>query len=644
MAFFARPQSSSAVKIVNPNTQDELRPQSRKDSVQRQCRNIMIYGSCKYQDKGCTYYHPPSPDMPKTIPRSESGSLTAQAVNAPVFVPKAATTPVPVPQTTSPPPLSASRPLPRSPTLQTDYQDFQPQDTYDNYPYSGDLSIDSLANQMADLDSQFYDVGGVDVSYYSGPPDLYIREPCTCLNYHLYTNTIPPAFISTHSDGHFVPSSFDIRQVLQTRSETIRGAPAPGLNLPEDLQGYHTLVPLESSAANERRKFGSWYSTVYRAINSTDGAPYTLRRVENYRLMHQSAFTAIEAWSRIRHPNIVLVREAFTTRAFGDSSLVVAYAYYAGAKTLYDAHFKPQPPTVQPSFRSHIQLQPTAIPERTIWSYIVQIASAIKKVHEAGLAVRMIDVSKILGHGQESVIIDLQSLMNHFIRISSCGIVDVLTYDAQQDIHLLQLEDLSMFGRLIIALCCTNASAASGSNFQKSLEIMAQGYSPEIKNVALFLISKNNPHRNIVTFFEIIHSKVVAEMDDALEATDRLENELMGELENARLVRLLCKFGFINERPEFARDPRWSETGDRYIIKLFRDYVFHQLDENGNPVTNLSHVLTCLNKLDAGSEEKLMLIAPDEQSCLVVSYKEIKSCVEAAFSDLARAGSSVYRV
>ncbi len=26
-----------------------------------------------------------------------------------------------------------------------------------------------------------------------------------------------------------------------------------------------------------------------------------------------------------------------------------------------------------------------------------------------------------------------------------------------------------------------------------------------------------------------------------------------------------------------------------------------------------------------------MLIAPDEQSCLVVSYKEIKSCVEAAF-------------
>ena len=71
----------------------------------------------------------------------------------------------------------------------------------------------------------------------------------------------------------------------------------------------------------------------------------------------------------------------------------------------------------------------------------------------------------------------------------------------------------------------------------------------------------------------------------------------MSELENGRLVRLLCKFGFINERPEFARDPRWSETGDRYIIKLFRDYVFHQVDEHGNPVVNLGHVLTCLNKV-----------------------------------------------
>lgn len=47
----------------------------------------------------------------------------------------------------------------------------------------------------------------------------------------------------------------------------------------------------------------------------------------------------------------------------------------------------------------------------------------------------------------------------------------------------------------------------------------------------------------------------------------------------------------------FDMDPGWSETGDRYLIKLFRDYVFHQVDENGRPVVDMVHVLTCLNKV-----------------------------------------------
>ena len=34
---------------------------------------------------------------------------------------------------------------------------------------------------------------------------------------------------------------------------------------------------------------------------------------------------------------------------------------------------------------------------------------------------------------------------------------------------------------------------------------------------------------------------------------DFLEGQLMSELENARLVRLLTKFGFINERPEYVQ-------------------------------------------------------------------------------------------
>ena len=52
----------------------------------------------------------------------------------------------------------------------------------------------------------------------------------------------------------------------------------------------------------------------------------------------------------------------------------------------------------------------------------------------------------------------------------------------------------------------------------------------------------------------------------------------------------------------------------------------------------MMHVLSCLNKLDAGTEERLMLVSRDEQSCLVVSYREVKACIESAFGELMRQG------
>lgn len=44
-------------------------------------------------------------------------------------------------------------------------------------------------------------------------------------------------------------------------------------------------------------------------------------------------------------------------------------------------------------------------------------------------------------------------------------------------------------------------------------------------------------------------------------------------------------------------DPSWSETGDRYLLKLFRDYLFHQVAESGAPWVDLAHIVACLNKV-----------------------------------------------
>ena len=55
-------------------------------------------------------------------------------------------------------------------------------------------------------------------------------------------------------------------------------------------------------------------------------------------------------------------------------------------------------------------------------------------------------------------------------------------------------------------------------------------------------------------------------------------------------------------------DGAWAETGDRYMLKLFRDYVFHQVTEDGRPWVDMAHIVQCLNKLDAGVPEKVTIV------------------------------------
>ena len=124
------------------------------------------------------------------------------------------------------------------------------------------------------------------------------------------------------------------------------------------------------------------------------------------------------------------------------------------------------------------------------------------------------------------------------------------------------------------------------------------------------------------------------ELTHAHAHNDHLLAELTKEVENGRVLRILIKLGFLNERPEYAVDPRWAETGDKYVLKLFRDFVFHQVAEDGSPVMDWGHVVECLNKLDAGVPERIVLLSQDEASMLVVSYADVKRCAESCYSEL----------
>ena len=83
-------------------------------------------------------------------------------------------------------------------------------------------------------------------------------------------------------------------------------------------------------------------------------------------------------------------------------ALVVSYDYHPDSQTLFDVYLRPkQSPFSQNRFGEATNV---VIPEATLWSYIIQIASAIRATHEAGLAVRMVDPTKVLLTGKNRYI------------------------------------------------------------------------------------------------------------------------------------------------------------------------------------------------------------------------------------------------
>ncbi|XP_063161802.1 PAN2-PAN3 deadenylation complex subunit PAN3 isoform X3 [Candoia aspera] len=353
-----------------------------------------------------------------------------------------------------------------------------------------------------------------------------------------------------------------------------------------------------------------------------------------FRLVNTKCMVLVDMWKKIQHSNIITLREVFTTKAFGEHSLVFAYDFHAGGETMMSRHFND--PSADAYFtkrkwgqhdgplpRQHAGL----LPESLIWAYIVQLSSALRTIHTAGLACRVMDPTKILVTGKTR------------LRVNCVGVFDVLTFDNSQNNPLAlmaqyQQADLISLGKVVLALACNSLAGIQRENLQKAMELVTINYSSDLKNLILYLLTDQNRLRSVNDIMPMIGARFYTQLDAAQMRNDVIEEDLAKEVQNGRLFRLLAKLGTINERPEFQKDPTWSETGDRYLLKLFRDHLFHQVTEAGTPWIDLSHIISCLNKLDAGVPEKISLISRDEKSVLVVAYSDLKRCFENTFQEL----------
>ena len=194
---------------------------------------------------------------------------------------------------------------------------------------------------------------------------------------------------------------------------------------------------------------------------------------------------------------------------------MVVYDYHPNAETLFSLHLKPKPPTFQ-NGRLQQSKDASLVPERTLWSYIIQLASAIQAIHDAGLAVRLMDPTKILVTSKNRCETMMYCSPSHphpspRVRFSSCCLVDILTYDVRQtqDINLTQQEDLLYFGKLVFELCCGQVNAMT--NLPKALQTIDKNYSQDVKNVAMYLV-KQSPHKSIKQLLDTMGSRVLLEM------------------------------------------------------------------------------------------------------------------------------------
>lgn len=393
------------------------------------------------------------------------------------------------------------------------------------------------------------------------------------------------------------------------------------MSIPATIQSYHCICPLENMGPSVQQpsRVVPVPTLAMKAIHHGDGAVYMLRRIDGRHIVPTSELLdtckdVVLKWSTVaNHPNIVGLREAFVSEEMMETpSLYLSYDYYPGACSLEQLY-------IIPGENGDLKV----LTEDDVWSFLVQMTLALRAIHSAGL-----DVGPAAFHPSKVLV-----CTPNRIRFGFVGIAEILMGQSNTDMATAQLVDLTSLGSLLLTIAC------AAKNEPPSLDVMISYYSRELCHVIAGLIAsqKGNGFKNWRNLAAALGPRLLDELDTNQQGIDIMNMEMCKEIENGRIARFLIKLNTVVERAQFLGDTRWAETGDRYLLKLFRDFVFHQVDDEGNPVNDWGLVVEAINKADAGVNEKIILLSRDESSMLVVSYADIKRCLLAAYEEIKKA-------
>jgi PAB-dependent poly(A)-specific ribonuclease subunit 3 len=431
-----------------------------------------------------------------------------------------------------------------------------------------------------------------------------------------------------------------LRAELARRAALCGAQPAPGsedaARVPALLHRYHSLVPLEDALEEEAapsRALGL-RSAVVKAVSMDDGAAVALRRLDGAALPPSpaavgAAVEAVARWAPLAgHPHVCALRDAFAAEGGVEGEgappcLYVAHEYAPGAVTLADAH---------------CARGARGASEDQLWAAAVQVAAALRAVHAARLAARPAALAP------SKVVVTAGGRL----RLAALGLPDILAsasaaaaaaaagappppQPSGEALQRLQRSDLVSLGHLLLTLGCGGGVA--------SLPALASRVSPRLTSVVAALLEGGAPGgggpgalRDVASLGAALGDAALHALSAAGRATDALLAECAREAEAGRALRTLLKLSFVLERGDGGGG---DATGDRYLLHLFRDWLFNAPAPDGVRRPDWGHAYEALAKLDAGVPERILLLSRDEASMLVASYGDIKRCAEAAYAQMA---------
>lgn len=419
----------------------------------------------------------------------------------------------------------------------------------------------------------------------------------------------------------------------------------PGHGLPEFVHTYYALLPLELGAARVPVNAPRGVH-VYKARSSTDGAAAMLLRVAGAPpAASLQMVRAAEAWRRVRHAAIVELRELFSTRLFNAAAneVIVAYAFPGRAQSLQAVFLLPHRPAVAP------------LPQDALWALTTQLLSAVAAAHQHGLACRgALDPTCLLVTGRNRVVLFGVGLADAFDVAGADHVPPAgatappMSGQAAERAAELRRLDLLALARVLLALAlrANNGAVRNGIlllGAAPALDVLRSSavYAPPFAALVETLLAgaAHDGKRTIDDALAVAAPRLSMELGAALSHADSLRHNLYDEFEAARHFRLLTLLTFVVERGGGGVEQSWAETGDRYLLQLFRDYVFHRVDANRAPLLDVAHVVECLARLDVGSPEQVLLASRDNSSLLVATYEELRRCLNSSINDLLQAGA-----